>query len=88
VRRLLIAAAVATLAIGGTALAQDIGPPPPMPQYHCNPPWTAPTVYGLAYRNAFMRSCNQVYQARMQQWRDQMTYWQAMRSYRQGGPQQ
>jgi hypothetical protein len=84
-RGLCLLAAVATLAICGTALAQDIGPPPPMPQYHCNPPWMPPTVFGLAYRNGFMRSCNQMYQSRMQQWRDQMEYWRALHDYRMGG---
>jgi hypothetical protein len=80
-KRLLLAA-VAALAIGGSALAQDIGPPPPPPQYSCSPPWVPPTYLGLAFRGGFIRGCNQKYQARMQQWRDQMTYWQAMQQYR------
>jgi hypothetical protein len=80
-------AAVAAVALGGHAVADNIGPPPPMPQYSCNVPWMPPTVFGRSYQGGFVRGCQQGFAIKMQRWRDQMDYWRAMQQYRAGGYQ-
>jgi hypothetical protein len=73
-------AAAAALALCGSAAAQDIGPPPPMPQFHCEG-WQ---LFGR-FAGSYIEGCQRGYEARMQRWRDQMEYWRAMQQYRQGG---
>jgi hypothetical protein len=69
-------AAVAALAIGGTAYAQGFGPPPPPPQFTC------PGAHSVAY----WQGCAFGYQILMKRWRAQMEYWRALHDYRaQGG---
>jgi hypothetical protein len=74
--RTCLLAAVAALALGGSAVAQDIGPPPPPPVYNCNPFWL-----GNEYCNGYARG----FQIAMQRWRARLDYWRALHDYRAGG---
>ena len=77
--RTCLLAAVATLALGGSAVAQDIGPPPPPPVYNCNPP---PWIWNHA---AYCNGYAQGFQVAMQRWRARLDYWRALHDYRAGG---
>jgi hypothetical protein len=71
--------AVAALAFGGSALAQNMGPPPP-PQFHCEG-WQ----FWGRFAGNYINGCQRGYAMRMQRWRDQMDYWRAMQQYRERG---
>ena len=75
--------AIAALAIGGSAMAQEIGPPPPMPQFTC----PGALLWGR-FAGSYIQGCQRGYAVKMQRWRDQMDYWRAMQQWRaQGGGQ-
>jgi hypothetical protein len=77
-------AAVAALALGGSALAYDIGPPPPPPP---KPNCAAGLLWGR-YAGNYINGCLQGYQVRLQRWQADMAYWQAMQGYQGQGGQQ
>jgi len=84
-----LVAAVAALALAfiGIAVADTLGPPPPIPQYRCNPPAAALMwgSFGASFLQGYVNTCRARYNAQMQRWQAQMQYWQAMRQYQQGG---